>query len=127
MIAGFLICDFWNGAFWAPFLFLGCFAALKAEAGSRPGGRLTFSCFAKEKYPKERRPEVWVPCAALRGNLRCSESAGGCGTRFAQTVLADRAVRGNLPPPALLGPASTGFEVQRAIAALGHQGLALRA
>jgi hypothetical protein len=31
------------------------------QAGSRPGGRGTFLCFAKEKYPKERRPAVWVP------------------------------------------------------------------
>ena len=29
---------------------------LRAEAGSRPGGRGTFLCFAKETYPKERRP-----------------------------------------------------------------------
>ena len=36
-------------------------------------------------------------------------------------------MRGNLPPPALLGPASTGFEVQRAFAALGPWWLALRA
>ena len=40
---------------------------LGAEAGSRPGGRGTFLCFAKEKYPKERRPTVCDPCAALRG------------------------------------------------------------
>jgi len=30
-------------------------------AGTRPGGRHTFLCFAKEKYAKERRPAVWVP------------------------------------------------------------------
>ena len=40
---------------------------LRAEAGSRPGGRGTFLCFAKEKYPKERRPSVCDPCASLRG------------------------------------------------------------
>ncbi|PVY92633.1 hypothetical protein C8C95_3505 [Acidovorax sp. 99] len=40
---------------------------LRAEAGSRPGGRGTFLCFAKEKYPKERRPPVCDPCASLRG------------------------------------------------------------
>ncbi len=35
-------------------------------AGSRPGGRGTFLCFAKEKYPKERRPCCACPSAALR-------------------------------------------------------------
>jgi hypothetical protein len=35
-----------------------------------------FFCFAKRKSPKKRRPAVWVPCAALRGNLRCSSQAG---------------------------------------------------
>ncbi|HMP10293.1 MAG TPA: hypothetical protein PKE60_08035, partial [Hydrogenophaga sp.] len=30
-------------------------------AGSRPGGRGTFLCFAKEKYPKERRAGCAVP------------------------------------------------------------------
>jgi len=38
-----------------------------AEAGSRPGGRGTFLCFAKEKYPKERRPPVCDPFAVRRG------------------------------------------------------------
>ena len=40
---------------------------LGAEAGSRPGGRGTFLCFAKEKYPKERRPPVCDPFAVRRG------------------------------------------------------------
>ena len=40
---------------------------LRAEAGSRPGGRGTFLCFAKEKYPKERRPPVCDPFAVRRG------------------------------------------------------------
>ena len=38
-----------------------------AEAGNRPGGRGTFLCFAKEKYPKERRPPVCDPFAERRG------------------------------------------------------------
>ena len=50
---------------------------LRAGAGSRPGGRGTFFCFAKRKSPKKRRPPVCDPCAALRGNLR----RGGCGVR----------------------------------------------
>ena len=36
-----------------------------AVAGSRPGGRGTFLCFAKEKYPKERRAGFVGP---LRGH-----------------------------------------------------------
>ena len=40
---------------------------LRAEAGSRPGGRGTFLCFAKEKDPKERRPPVCDPFAVRRG------------------------------------------------------------
>ena len=42
-------------------------SGLRAEAGSRPGGRGTFLCFAKEKYPKERRPPVCHPFAVRRG------------------------------------------------------------
>ena len=40
---------------------------VEAGAGSRPGGRGTFLCFAKEKYPKERRPAVCVPHAFASG------------------------------------------------------------
>ena len=40
---------------------------MRAAAGSRPGGRGTFLCFAKEKYPKERRPPVCDPFAVRRG------------------------------------------------------------
>ncbi len=40
---------------------------LRAGAGIRPGGRGTFLCFAKEKYPKERRPPVCDPFAVRRG------------------------------------------------------------
>ena len=55
----------------------------RAEAGSRPGGRGTFLCFAKEKYPKERRPPVCDPFAVRRGNLRRGGSGVRRGTRFA--------------------------------------------
>ena len=41
--------------------------AVMAEAGSRPGVRVTFFCFAKRKSPKKRRPPVCDPCASLRG------------------------------------------------------------
>src|SRR6478752_7451484 len=42
-------------------------------AGTRPGGRLPFLCFAKEKEAKERRPCCGRPFAALRAT---------CGARF---------------------------------------------
>jgi hypothetical protein len=38
---------------------------LRAGAGSRPGGRGTFLCVAKETYPKERRPRC--PCPPRQG------------------------------------------------------------
>jgi hypothetical protein len=38
---------------------------LSAGAGSRPGGRGTFLCVAKETYPKERRPRC--PCPPRPG------------------------------------------------------------
>ena len=77
---------------------------LGSEAGSRPGGRGTFLCFAKEKYPKERRPAAWVPCASLRGNLRCSTTAGS----RANSPSAQTSAIPDPPPSALLGPARTG-------------------
>ena len=40
---------------------------LKAGAGSRPGGRGTFLCFAKETYPKEKRPHDCDPSAQRWG------------------------------------------------------------
>ena len=51
----------------------------KAQAGTRPGGRGTFLCLAKEKCQKEPRPD-WLRPPALRfgGNLRCSHPAGSC-------------------------------------------------
>ena len=49
---------------------------LRAEAGSRPGGRGTFLCFAKEKYPKERRPPVCDPFAERRGKPASSRLWG---------------------------------------------------
>ena len=47
-----------------------------AEAGNRPGGRGTFLCFAKEKYPKERRPPVCDPFAVRRGKPAACRSRG---------------------------------------------------
>jgi hypothetical protein len=43
--------------------------SLAGQAGSRPGGRGTFFCFAKRKYPKKRRAGCAVP------PLRCGHAA----------------------------------------------------
>ena len=49
---------------------LSCSAgSLAGQAGSRPGGRGTFFCFAKRKYPKKRRAGCAVP------PLRCGHAA----------------------------------------------------
>jgi hypothetical protein len=65
---------------------------------------VTFFCFAKRKSPKKRRPAVWVPCASLRGNLRCSTAAGS----RANSPSAQTSAIPDPPPSALLGPARTG-------------------
>ena len=47
-------------------------------AGSRPGGRGTFLCFAKETYPKERRPCCLRPRSPLANGATCgARSRGG--------------------------------------------------
>ena len=63
---------------------------LRARAGSRPGGRGTFLCFAKEKYPKERRPCCLRPSASLRATWGARargapwNSLRACGAPFRQ-------------------------------------------
>jgi len=72
------------------------------QAGSRPGGRGTFLCFAKAKYPKERRAGFVVPSLrdghaallgpggvrvnSLRSNIRAPCSARSCATRLLITA-----------------------------------------
>ncbi len=68
---------------------------LRAEAGSRPGGRDTFLCFAKEKYPKERRPPVCDPFAERRGKPASCRLRGApwnslCAARAARTATASQ-------------------------------------
>ena len=68
---------------------------LRAEAGSRPGGRGTFLCFAKEKYPKERRPPVCDPFAVRRGKPAAGRLRGApwnslCAARAARTATASQ-------------------------------------
>ena len=63
---------------------------LRVGAGSRPGGRGTFLCFAKEKYPKERRPCCLRPSASLRATWGARargapwNSLRACGASFRQ-------------------------------------------
>ena len=45
------------------------------EPGCAPGGAVTFSCLAKRKSPKRRRPYCASPFAALRAT--CDARAGG--------------------------------------------------
>ena len=71
---------------------------LRAEAGSRPGGRGPFLCFAKEKYPKERRPPVCDPFAVRRGKpaecrLRGAPWNSLCAARAARTATASQFTR----------------------------------
>ena len=54
---------------------------LRGQAGSRPGGRLTF--FASPKKVSKKRRATSVP---LRGPLRYSQRSGHLQTRFAQTM-----------------------------------------
>ena len=71
---------------------------LRAEAGSRPGGRGTFLCFAKEKYPKERRPPVCGAFAVRRGKPASCRLRGApwnslCAARAARTATASQFTR----------------------------------
>ena len=68
----------------------GCIPVLSAEAGSRPGGRGTFLCFAKETYPKERRPCCLRPLRFAAGQ----PGVLGCGVRRG-THCAPAALRSN--------------------------------
>ena len=55
---------------------------LRPEARSRPGGRGTFLCLAKEKYPKERRPDCLRPFASLRATCGARVQRGLAQTRL---------------------------------------------
>ena len=49
---------------------------LRAEAGSRPACESLSFASPKERNQRKGDPTVCVPCASLRGNLRCSRPAG---------------------------------------------------
>ncbi len=105
---------------------------LGAGAGSRPGGRGTFLCFAKEKYPKERRPCCLRPSASLRATwgarARGAPWNSLCAARAAQTTTASQITKrvcpaAHPPPRALRAPGAARRDGEpaatRAIAALG--------
>ena len=99
------------------------------EAGSRPGGRGTFLCFAKEKYPKERRAGFVVHSLcyghaallgpggvrvnSLRSNIRAPFSAQSCATRLlitaGETEYGDRTPQGRALARPCLAVGSWGF------------------
>ena len=90
---------------------------MRAEAGSRPGGRGAFLCVAKEKYPKERRPCCLRPlrCAAgPPGVLGCGVRRGTryALARCARTTTASQLTKqvcpaAHLPPHALRAPGAS--------------------
>ena len=65
------------------------------EPGLAPAGEVLVLCFAKEKYPKERRPPVCDPCALLRGKPASGRLRGApwnslCAARAARTTTASQ-------------------------------------
>ena len=108
-----------------------CAGWLLSGAGSRPGGRGTFLCFAKEKYPKERRPYCACPSAALRAtcDARSAGAAAELTTRWRapfkhaaasqSTKCVCPAAHARTRRPALLGTHRRERGTSRAIAALG--------
>ena len=115
----------------------------------RPAAHLLFFASPKKRSKRSRSgvhslraaklrehkgdPTGRVPCASLRGNLRCSRLGRCCGTRFvhcvlfAQTTAASQSTKHGhaaLPMPApaaaLLGTARGDPKTRPAIAALGH-------
>jgi len=71
------------------------------KPGLAPAGEALFFASPKKSTQKKGDPMVRVPCAALRGNLRCSTKAGSrSNSPSAQTI-----ARPDPLLPALLGPA----------------------
>ena len=84
--------------------------------GLGPAAELPFFASPKKGNPKKGDPAAGDPCAALRGNLRCSQRAGSVQTRCAQTCTA-------LFPPAaaLLGTGRRGPNSGSAIPSRIHR------
>ena len=74
------------------------FGGSSNKPGFAPAGEALWLCFAKEKYPKERRPDGLGPSASLQATCGARQKRGlaklACGSNNASPLL-----------PALLGPA----------------------
>ena len=66
--------------FWA---LIGPHAFVEGGGRESPGRRGTFLCFAKEKYPKERRPRCLRPLRFATGQPAVLAGGVRCGTRCA--------------------------------------------
>ena len=129
------------GPFWRLALTLSALAAILFDVrlscrGQRPGlgPAADLLSFASPKESRQRKgdPTCRVPCASLRGNLRCSVMGRRCGTHFAAAQRRsnnrsklEHEAEGMLrcpqpaPRPALLGTSRGDRSPIRAIAALG--------
>ena len=74
--------------FWA---LIGPHAFVEGGGRESPGTRGTFLCFAKEKYPKERRPRFLRPLRFAPGQPVVLAGGVRCGTRCALTRSAQTA------------------------------------
>ena len=94
--------------------------SLRAEAGSRPACESLSFASPKERNQRKGDPTVCVPCAPLRGNLRCSGLAGSRSNslRFTSLRQSRALIRQTLRSSA--HPEGQGSRTStRAIAALG--------
>ena len=73
----------------------------RCKPGLAPAGEALFFASPKKSTQKKGDPMVWVPCAALRGNLRCSPKAGSSSNSASPQTIA----RPDPLLPTLLGPA----------------------
>ena len=95
------------------------FGRSSGKPGLAPAGEALFFASPKKSTQKKGDPMVRVPCAALRGNLRCSPKAGFASTLPSQTIASPDPLL-----PALLGPARRVGETN---AGTRRRGRALRA
>ncbi len=74
---------------WMGSLLLDMPVALQTPAGRdmRPAAHLLFFASPKKRRQKKGDPTGRVPCASLRGSLRCSRLGRCCGTRCAPAAL----------------------------------------
>jgi len=81
-------------------VFASCAGGLPTSRGLPGGNSLSFAS-PKESKQRKGDPMVWVPCATLRGNLRCSPKVGSSSNSAAPQTIA----RPDPLSAVLLGPA----------------------